>query len=289
MELKYNVTGDHRKQLVGAISQTLNAPTHYNGAPTFSYQVGDYTIDKVGTVIGPDSPELEETLRQRGFEAERVATPKRKGIMDTLVDALNENAGDDEHWERLHREPTIIDESGREHSLDGRFAPAADSKTAEESETVGTLTIEIPVKDFSDAALDNLTKLIDSKRELIKAALGHDTALQVVPVTDGKLSFEWFPYTEDGDEVAAYAAFVSLLCKTAKKKKRVTAKEREEITNPRFSFRVWLLSLGMIGDEYKTARKILLRNLPGNSSFASDQAKERWQAKHLTAKEGDAQ
>ena len=33
------------------------------------------------------------------------------------------------------------------------------------------------------------------------------------------------------------------------------------------SFRCFLLRLGFIGKEYKTARKILLRNLTGNSAF----------------------
>jgi len=36
MEVKYNISGDRRKQLVGAISEILDIPAHYNGAPTFS-------------------------------------------------------------------------------------------------------------------------------------------------------------------------------------------------------------------------------------------------------------
>ncbi|MBM3330021.1 MAG: hypothetical protein FJY67_11235 [Calditrichaeota bacterium] len=38
--------------------------------------------------------------------------------------------------------------------------------------------------------------------------------------------------------------------------------------NPRFNFRVWLVSsLGMVGDEFKTARYHLIRYLPGNSAW----------------------
>jgi hypothetical protein len=55
MNAKFNVTGQDRKRLVGAISQLTNQPTHYEGAPGFGYQVGDYRIDKTGAVIGPDS------------------------------------------------------------------------------------------------------------------------------------------------------------------------------------------------------------------------------------------
>ena len=39
-----------RKKLVGAISEILNTPTNYLGAPTFAYEIGNYTIDKNGLV-----------------------------------------------------------------------------------------------------------------------------------------------------------------------------------------------------------------------------------------------
>ncbi|MBZ4647626.1 MAG: hypothetical protein JG777_3115, partial [Clostridia bacterium] len=37
----------------------------------------------------------------------------------------------------------------------------------------------------------------------------------------------------------------------------------------KFTFRVFLIRLGMVGDEYKDTRKILLENLEGNSAFRS--------------------
>jgi hypothetical protein len=62
MTRSYNITGPERKQLVGAISKILNQPIHYNGAPTFSYQVGEFTINKHGTITGPDDSVLIEDL-----------------------------------------------------------------------------------------------------------------------------------------------------------------------------------------------------------------------------------
>lgn len=49
MEFKFNVTGTERKKLAGAVSEILNQPTKYLGAPTFAYEIGDYRIDKQGT------------------------------------------------------------------------------------------------------------------------------------------------------------------------------------------------------------------------------------------------
>jgi hypothetical protein len=71
MKLSYNVTGAERKALVGTISQALNAPTKYLGAPTFAYEVGGYHIDRNGTVTGPDNLDLTEVLLQKGFDAVR--------------------------------------------------------------------------------------------------------------------------------------------------------------------------------------------------------------------------
>ena len=48
--------------------------------------------------------------------------------------------------------------------------------------------------------------------------------------------------------------------------KRVMLKEKA-VENEKYAFRCFLLRLGFIGEEYKTARKILLRNLIGNASW----------------------
>jgi hypothetical protein len=52
----------------------------------------------------------------------------------------------------------------------------------------------------------------------------------------------------------------------AKDAKRVSSKPTET-DNDKYAFRCFLLRIGFIGKEYKTARKILLRNLTGNSAF----------------------
>ena len=59
----------------------------------------------------------------------------------------------------------------------------------------------------------------------------------------------------------------------ARNAKRVVAKEKET-DNDKYAFRCFLLRLGFIGAEFKTERKILLRNLVGSSAFRSGQPKE---------------
>ena len=37
--------------------------------------------------------------------------------------------------------------------------------------------------------------------------------------------------------------------------------------NPKYAMRTWLLRLGFIGDEFKTARELLTKRLSGDTAF----------------------
>jgi len=131
-------------------------------------------------------------------------------------------------------------------------------------ELCDTLTIEMPLDGFTDSALENLERLIASKESLIKKAIG----AEALPIerTETTLRFPWFRFGIEPEEVTAYSRFIGALCAAAKEQHRVTAKDKP-VENEKFAFRVFLIRLGFVGDEYKTARKILLRNLSGNSAF----------------------
>ena len=69
IEVAYNVTGVRRKQLVVAVSEFTNIEPEYKAAPSFAYEIGDYIVDKEGTLIGPENPALIESLKEQGFIA----------------------------------------------------------------------------------------------------------------------------------------------------------------------------------------------------------------------------
>ena len=126
------------------------------------------------------------------------------------------------------------------------------------------LTIAITKESLTDTALENLQKIIANKQMLFQRAFRTDST--EVEITEEKINFTWFPYTTDSDEIAAYTQFISRLCDMARDAKRVSSKPTET-DNDKYAFRCFLLRLGFIGKEYKTARKILLRNLTGTSAF----------------------
>lgn len=139
----------------------------------------------------------------------------------------------------------------------------AESFRAEEGQEYG-LTISLPREDLSDLALSRLMALIDSKASILKRALG--AATTEMTLTDKTISFPWFETVPTAEEISAYTTFFTLLMKHAKEAKRITGKDHA-VENEKYYFRCFLLRLGLIGAEYKDARRILLQHLEGSSAF----------------------
>ena len=70
MEIRYGYTGEQRKELVKTISEFTGHPPVYQNAPTFAYCIGEYKVDKRGTLTGPNDQALRKWLKDSGFEAE---------------------------------------------------------------------------------------------------------------------------------------------------------------------------------------------------------------------------
>ena len=138
---------------------------------------------------------------------------------------------------------------------------------AEQGENMG-LTISVPLAAVSTG---NLTNLLKAKGALIKKALGIDD--MPIEIGENKVSFPWFPEMPGSDASKAYTHFIAALCKLSKDQKRVSSTEHPA-DNEKYAFRCFLLRLGFIGPEYKQERKILLKNLTGNSSFRNGAKKE---------------
>lgn len=145
---------------------------------------------------------------------------------------------------------------------DAKLETGAD---VEKTETAPqNFSISLPKKDFSETAIENLKAILASKSNLIKSALKIENCN--VEVSENELKFDWFKEKLSADAITAYTDFILKVAELAKKQKRVTAKEREA-TNERYTFRCFLLRIGMIGKEFKTSRKILLEKLVGNCAF----------------------
>lgn len=69
----FNVSGDTRKKLVKLISSHLGVESRYLGAPSFAYSIGNYTVNKDGSLSWDEDDErtagLLEALKAEGFSA----------------------------------------------------------------------------------------------------------------------------------------------------------------------------------------------------------------------------
>ena len=127
-----------------------------------------------------------------------------------------------------------------------------------------SFTISFPDDKISTETLEKLDLILRSKGSLIKKALGADRIL--VEHDIGVVNFPWFDRLLTADEARIYTEFISLLVASAGAQTRVLEKETKT-DNEKYTFRCFLLRLGYIGDEFKEARKLLLKNLEGSSAF----------------------
>lgn len=129
--------------------------------------------------------------------------------------------------------------------------------------TENRLMVQMPADFFDEHTLGNLQQICENKAALFKSAFQTDS-LDIIS-SDEKVEFPWFKVEQDGD-ADAYCTFISMLCEFAKNQSRINRKP-DTSDNPKYTMRCFLIRLGMVGAEFKTARKVILRNLTGNSAF----------------------
>ena len=238
MQIKYHLEGSERKALLAVMREILQDTPKYMGPPTFSFEVGPYTIDRHGTLDCPDHLDstqvamLVRELERDGFIGERIGEPAKPA------------------------EQQIIETPRKEI-----VTPTLDN--------LDRLSVEMPRDGMTPTAMENLRRLVASKATLLKKALVTDR----LPITEhaDRIEFGWFRPTDDQAEITAYYQLVQGLCELARTQKRVSATE-QEVENDKYAFRCFLLKLRFIGREYKDSRRVLLRHLSGNASYAKAKA-----------------
>ena len=238
MQIKYHLEGSERKALLAVMREILQDTPKYMGPPTFSFEIGPYTIDRHGTLDCPDHLDstqvamLIRELERDGYVGERIGEPVKPA------------------------EQQIIETPKQEI-----MTPTLDN--------LDRLSVEMPRDGMTPTAMENLRRLVASKATLLKKALVTD----ILPITEhaDRIEFGWFRPTDDKTEIAAYFQLVQGLCELARTQTRVLAAERP-VENDRYAFRCQLLRLGFIGPEFKDSRRVLLRHLSGNASYAKPKA-----------------
>lgn len=277
MTIYYEITGPRRKQLASAVGEFVGTTPVYQFTPSYAFAVDQYTITRQGNLEFSDRTDSEEVeklidfLDERGFSVIPVETADAETLGSADAEESEEPAEVISVADKAAPSPTEkplkgSKDCGEEESVeDCKAAPVAPEDDLTETDR---LTISLPLGGFSESALENLKRLVASKKTLLMHSIG--AAALPIEISEDTVTFPWFPFTAEPDEVTAYTQLVTALCEMAKNQKRITAKDTTP-ENERYAFRCFLLRLGFIGKEYSATRKILLRNLPGNSAFKGGQ------------------
>lgn len=180
----------------------------------------------------------------------------------------------------VNREGKILNEAGEEVELEDILNPR-------EETTVG---ISFPMEGHDGKSIKNLLNMIYSREFLIKKAfdLEEDIVDEEFINTMNESEFitideflnlpgrenckgisfdkEKITFNFADEDLEASMKFFELLINKSKELLYVS-KKPINTDNEKYAFRTWLMRIGMIGDEYKNARKVLLQNLSGNSAF----------------------
>lgn len=98
--------------------------------------------------------------------------------------------------------------------------------------------------------------------------------------TKGTIEFRLFQFDAPANgkrngihagQLKSYIQLCLALSQMAKTVKSASPKPQQN-ENPKYAMRTWLLRLGFIGDEFKTAREILTKRLDGDASFRNGRA-----------------
>lgn len=103
----------------------------------------------------------------------------------------------------------------------------------------------------------------------------------------GTVEFRLFNGTMHAGKIKAYIQFCLAISAQALNQ-NCASRRKTQTTNEKYTFRTWLLRLGLIGDEFATARHHLLANLEGCIAW-KDPAQAEAQKEQLRRKREEAQ
>lgn len=253
-KMSYGVSGQERKRLVKAIADYLHSSFEYKGAPSFSYTVDGISIDKAGTLIFSETPGTEEVESLTAFLKEKGFQLNGEGINRAQEGTKTTTVEESPSAEETAQEPL--------ETASAEVCMHMDNITQED----GILTIEMPAEGFTEESIANLRKMVEGRASLLKKSIGTDDLS--IEVTDDRICFPWFK-NSDPINIPTYTRLISAICKSAKEARRVTVTDHD-VSSEKYAFRVWLIRLGFVGNEYKKDRAILMKNLSGTSAFKND-------------------
>ena len=238
----YIKTMENRKVLVKRLERLTGTKAVYTRMPECAFEVGDFKVERYGTLVIGDEADAEvvETLLAEGLIAEYVPEPEPEPEKEPEPSRVEVSFPMEEHTARsLKNLAAMLYSRGRliSKSTGGEF-----SCSEKQMETL--------------KGADTVPAFLDAVREDLKG----------ITFTGDALTFTGFPETKSTSRIRTFTQLATMMNALSIQQGRVLAREVDG-SNERYIFRIWLLHLGMEGESYKEARRILLAPLSGNKAF----------------------
>lgn len=243
-----------RKALAKAIAEELGTTARYLGLPSYGYQIGDFTVDHDGNIIGEDFGALQDFLRRNGYISDEPAADQEAPADSEAEPITSMDISIPAHDATVTQLKNLIFMLHSRQTLINRMT---------ESNCLNIPDILIDrLQESTLETLEDLTSLLDDSRAVAELT-GFD-------LRDGKVSMT-FPFDETQPERwTTYANLLNRIFDAAMKATRVFPERVEpDDQNEKYLAYTWLQRLGYHGADSKAERKILLGHLKGYCAFGS--------------------
>lgn len=276
---KYEKAVENRKVLVARLSELTGAEAVYTRVPRCAYEVGGFTVEKDGSLTVGD--EADETI---------IATLTAEGMIGEAIEEVTEETAEDVTEETTEETaPENIETEPLSFPLDAQISfPLAQHTAATLTNLInmiysrGALLSKATSGEFrvSKSLVDDLADCCFIRAQDASAFMKDRDENDLVGLAfdEEKVTFTGFRAVPDAEHFQTFMKLAAAMNKMAITQKRVQAKKVDD-SNEKYAFRIWLLRLGMTGEEYSADRKRLLENLTGHTAFRDEGERERWTAR----------
>lgn len=260
---------------------------------------------------GAETPETPETDAACGETTESECEES-----DETVDSTEDTQPTEESGATAEESPEVqepVDESEPMDTVNDTNADEAPAPTEQLTlQDVDELTISLPMSGHTAQSIRNFLNLMYSRGPLLNKAMGTNfsvsnslldaleqattrtvgelldeleeyrlgagtTGMTGICITAEKISLAFAgPLTQE--KVSAYTELCAAMNRMASAQKRIQAKTVND-ANEKYALRIWLIRLGLNGDEHKSIRKLLMQNLSGHAAFRTEEDAEKFRVK----------
>ena len=287
MEIKFNIEKSQRKALAQKIGEMIGAEVEYLGVPSCAYEIDFFTLSKDAVLSFSDRSDTDivekvlNGLADAGYDSETVTPPE--GTDAAEADEPEEADAEPEPNSGFPLNASISF-SLADHTVQSLTnlicmihsrGPLISKATGGNFSADKTLADEIGKHEFR-----SVHELIAFIREWDET----NPPLTGISFDSDKLTFDGFGQEADADHVQTFMKLAGAMNNMALTQQRVQAKDVDD-SNEKYSLRVWLIRLGLNGNDCKADRKRLMENLSGHTAFRNDAERERWEAKQKAKRE----